>query len=71
MLQCKMPKYYLMHAKCCRGFIWHRRKSKENQILFTVIKRTGILLYRGNLNKGKIYTRRINNTDRKSVLSFI
>ena len=33
-----------------------------------VIKRTGILLYRGNLNKGKIYTRRIYNTDRKSVL---
>ena len=32
------------------------------------MKRTGILLYRGNLNKGKIYTRRIFNTDRKSLL---
>ena len=34
----------------------------------SVMKRTGILLYRENLNKGKIYTRRIFNTDRKSLL---
>ena len=32
------------------------------------MKRTGILLYRENLNKGKIYTRRIFNTDRKNLL---
>ena len=31
------------------------------------MKRTGILLYRENLNKGKIYTRRIYNTDRKII----
>ena len=36
--------------------------------VITVIKRTGILLYRGNLNKNKIYTRRIFNTDRNSLL---
>ena len=33
-----------------------------------VIKKTGILLYRGNLNKSKIYTRIIFNTDRKRLL---
>ena len=33
-----------------------------------VIKGIGILLYRGNLNKCKIYIRRIYITDRKSVL---
>ena len=31
------------------------------------MKRTGILLYHENLNKGKIYTRRIYNTDRKII----
>ena len=32
------------------------------------MKRTGILLYRGNLKKGEIYIRRIYNTDRKSFI---
>ena len=42
-------------------------RIKDTKNIRCVMKRTGILLYRENLNKGKIYTRRIYNTDRKII----
>ena len=44
-----------------------RTKMQYCENLIFVTKRTGILLYRENLNKDKIYTRRIYNTDRKII----
>ena len=53
--------------------IYYRAPLLYNDIctlnyLVLVIKRIEILLYRENLNKSKIYIRRIFNTDRKSLL---